>query len=79
MTAITYAGTLTGSDGSKLAITAATLTPAAAGQPQPSTTPPVLGSPTAVQIGDPIQEKKVLDVLMQARNRGLYSAASSAK
>ncbi len=28
----------------------------------------------AVQIGDPIQEKKVLDVLMQARDRGLYSA-----
>jgi len=28
----------------------------------------------AVQIGDPIQEKKVLDVLMQARDRRLYSA-----
>ena len=28
----------------------------------------------AVQIGDPIQEKKVLDVLMQARDRGLYTA-----
>ncbi|MFH1359493.1 MAG: phosphoribosylformylglycinamidine synthase subunit PurL [Candidatus Omnitrophota bacterium] len=28
----------------------------------------------AVQIGDPIQEKKVLDVLMQARDRHLYSA-----
>ena len=28
----------------------------------------------AVQIGDPIQEKKVLDVLMQARDQNLYSA-----
>jgi len=28
----------------------------------------------AVQIGDPIQEKKILDVLMQARDRNLYSA-----
>lgn len=28
----------------------------------------------AVQIGHPIQEKKVLDVLMQARDAGLYSA-----
>jgi phosphoribosylformylglycinamidine synthase len=28
----------------------------------------------AVQIGDPIQEKKVLDVLIQARDRGLYTA-----
>src|SRR3990167_1862554 len=28
----------------------------------------------AVQIGNPIQEKKVLDVLMQARDAGLYSA-----
>ncbi|HQP11094.1 MAG TPA: phosphoribosylformylglycinamidine synthase subunit PurL, partial [Candidatus Omnitrophota bacterium] len=28
----------------------------------------------AVQIGDPIQEKKVLDVLMQARDRDLYTA-----
>ena len=28
----------------------------------------------AVQIGDPIQEKKVLDVLLAARDRGLYSA-----
>ena len=28
----------------------------------------------AVQIGDPIQEKKVLDVLMQARDRNLYTA-----
>jgi phosphoribosylformylglycinamidine synthase II len=29
---------------------------------------------SAVQIGDPITEKKVLDVLMQARDAGLYSA-----
>lgn len=29
---------------------------------------------SAVQIGDPITEKKVLDVLLQARDRGLYSA-----
>lgn len=29
---------------------------------------------SAVQIGDPITEKKVLDVLMQARDQGLYSA-----
>jgi phosphoribosylformylglycinamidine synthase len=28
----------------------------------------------AVQIGDPIQEKKVLDVLLKARDRDLYSA-----
>jgi phosphoribosylformylglycinamidine synthase II len=28
----------------------------------------------AVQIGDPIQEKKVLDVLMQARDQNLYSS-----
>ncbi|MCK5215571.1 MAG: phosphoribosylformylglycinamidine synthase subunit PurL [Candidatus Omnitrophica bacterium] len=28
----------------------------------------------AVQIGDPIQEKKVLDVLLQARDQNLYSA-----
>ncbi len=28
----------------------------------------------AVQIGDPIQEKKVLDTLMQARDRNLYTA-----
>jgi len=28
----------------------------------------------AVQIGDPIQEKKVLDVLMEARDKNLYSA-----
>ncbi|MBN1869120.1 MAG: phosphoribosylformylglycinamidine synthase subunit PurL [Candidatus Omnitrophica bacterium] len=28
----------------------------------------------AVQIGDPVQEKKVLDVLMQARDRDLYTA-----
>ncbi len=28
----------------------------------------------AVQIGDPIQEKKVLDALMQARDRNLYTA-----
>ncbi|MCA9394067.1 MAG: phosphoribosylformylglycinamidine synthase subunit PurL [Candidatus Omnitrophica bacterium] len=28
----------------------------------------------AVQIGDPIQEKKVLDVLLQARDRDLYNA-----
>jgi phosphoribosylformylglycinamidine synthase len=28
----------------------------------------------AVQIGDPIQEKKVLDALLQARDRDLYSA-----
>ncbi len=28
----------------------------------------------AVQIGDPIQEKKVLDVLIQARDRSLYTA-----
>ena len=28
----------------------------------------------AVQIGDPIQEKKVLDALLKARDRGLYSA-----
>jgi len=27
-----------------------------------------------VQIGDPITEKKVLDVLIQARDAGLYSA-----
>ncbi|KPV48451.1 phosphoribosylformylglycinamidine synthase, partial [Kouleothrix aurantiaca] len=29
---------------------------------------------SAVQIGDPITEKKVLDVLLQARDAGLYSA-----
>src|ERR687883_68864 len=29
---------------------------------------------SAVQIGDPITEKKVLDVLIQARDAGLYSA-----
>ncbi|MCG8350332.1 MAG: phosphoribosylformylglycinamidine synthase subunit PurL, partial [Chloroflexales bacterium] len=29
---------------------------------------------SAVQIGDPITEKKTLDVLLQARDRGLYSA-----
>ncbi len=29
---------------------------------------------SAVQIGDPITEKKLLDVLIQARERGLYSA-----
>ena len=29
---------------------------------------------SAVQIGDPITEKKVLDVLLQARDQGLYSA-----
>ncbi len=29
---------------------------------------------TAVQIGDPITEKKVLDALMQARDQGLYRA-----
>jgi phosphoribosylformylglycinamidine synthase len=28
----------------------------------------------AVQIGHPIQEKKVLDVLLKARDKGLYSA-----
>ncbi|MCK5581006.1 MAG: phosphoribosylformylglycinamidine synthase subunit PurL [Candidatus Omnitrophica bacterium] len=28
----------------------------------------------AVQIGDPIQEKKVLDVLLEARDQGMYSA-----
>ena len=28
----------------------------------------------AVQIGDPIQEKKVLDALMQARDKNLYTA-----
>src|SRR5262249_38377413 len=28
---------------------------------------------SAVQIGDPITEKKVLDVLLQARDQGLYS------
>lgn len=31
---------------------------------------------TAVQIGDPITEKKVLDVLLQARDRGLYRAVT---
>ncbi len=30
----------------------------------------------AVQIGDPIQEKKTLDALMQARDRGLYTAVT---
>lgn len=29
---------------------------------------------SAVQIGDPITEKKMMDVLLQARDRGLYSA-----
>ena len=29
---------------------------------------------TAVQIGDPITEKKVIDVILQARDAGLYSA-----
>ncbi len=31
-------------------------------------------SGTAVQIGNPITEKKMVDVLLQARDRGLYSA-----
>ncbi len=31
-------------------------------------------SSTAVQIGNPITEKKVVDVLLQAREKGLYSA-----
>ncbi|HYO25796.1 MAG TPA: AIR synthase-related protein [Lacipirellulaceae bacterium] len=30
----------------------------------------------AVQIGDAIEEKKVLDVLLEARNRGLYTAVT---
>ncbi|MBI5149695.1 MAG: phosphoribosylformylglycinamidine synthase subunit PurL [Candidatus Omnitrophica bacterium] len=30
----------------------------------------------AVQIGDPIQEKKMLDALMQARDKGLYAAVT---
>ncbi|MBC8161976.1 MAG: phosphoribosylformylglycinamidine synthase subunit PurL [Roseiflexaceae bacterium] len=37
-----------------------------------NTTAQEVGS--AVQIGDPISEKKLLDVLMQARDAGLYSA-----
>ncbi len=31
-------------------------------------------SSSAVQIGNPIQEKKMLDVLLEARDRGLYTA-----
>jgi phosphoribosylformylglycinamidine synthase len=33
-------------------------------------------SGSAVQIGDPITEKRVLDALLQARDRGLYSAVT---
>jgi phosphoribosylformylglycinamidine synthase len=36
----------------------------------------VTASSSAVQIGDPIQEKRVLDALLRARDRGLYRAVT---